>query len=378
MAQIDVAERPARRTAPATGRYVAELSSDAETFLRRAVSLGPNAAITPFQSPDWLRTWLDVLGPSAAVTPLLITVRDTLRGEIAMLLPLVARKLCGVTLVEFADLSVSDYNMPLLGPAAPTTPEAAAAAFEAALETLPEADVVRLCNLPLAAGGRVNPLAMLAATPSAAVRNVAALPPTWDDYLATRPRKFRKALRQHHRALEAMGGVQCRMITDPGAAAAQVFHKLDEFQRMRIEALGRRYVLDRPAYAQFYREVFCRGGAMLSVMEAGDRIVAVAYSLVHRRTCTTVRLAHAGAEWSRGSPGIVLASELIRWLIDNGVEQFDLGAGGYDYKTRLGCEPQPLLALEKALTIKGRMALSAWATYSGGRSLVQSLTAKAS
>jgi len=137
-------------------------------------------------------------------------------------------------------------------------------------------------------------------------------------------------------------------------------------------------VLDRPAYARFYREMFERGRAMLSVMESGDTVVAIAYSLLHRQTCTTVRIAHAGDEWSRGSPGIVLASEIIRWLIGNGVQQFDLGAGGYDYKQRLGCEPQPLLALEKALTIKGRMALSAWATYSGGRSLVQSLAAKAS
>jgi CelD/BcsL family acetyltransferase involved in cellulose biosynthesis len=378
MAQIDVVERPARRTANAAGRYVAELTGDTDAFLRRAAALGPNAAITPFQSPDWLRSWLDVLGPSAAATPLLITVRDALRGEIAMLLPLVARKLCGVTLVEFADLSVSDYNMPLLGPAAPTTPEAAAAAFDAVLEAIPEADVVRLCNLPLVAGGRINPLAMLAATPSATVRNVTALPASFEEYLAARPRKFRKALRQHRRALDALGGVSYRMITDPGAAAADAFGKLDEFQRARIAALGKRYVLDRPAYSQFYREVFSRGRAMLSVMECGDTIVAVAYSLLHRQTCTTVRLAHLGAEWNRGSPGIVLASELIRWLIDNGVEHFDLGAGGYDYKQRLGCEPQPLLALERPLTIKGRMALSAWATYSGGRSLVQSLAAKAS
>ncbi|NEW87698.1 GNAT family N-acetyltransferase [Rhodopseudomonas sp. WA056] len=378
MAQIDLVERPMRRTANVAGRYVAEADTDVDQFLQRAAALGPSAAITPFQTANWLGAWLALVGPSAAVEPLLITVRDTFRGEIAMLLPLVVRRVCGVTLVEFADLSVSDYNVPLLGPAAPSTPEAAAAAFEAALEAMPEVDVIRLCNLPLTAGGRINPLGLLASAPSSTVRNVTALPQSWDDYLASRPRKFRKALRQHHRALDALGGVRVRMITSPDDRTALLFGKLDQFQRARIAGLGMRYVLDRPAYAKFYREVFSRGQAMLSVMESGDSVVAVAYSLLHRQSCTTVRLAHAGAEWSRGSPGIVLASEIIRWLIDNRVEQFDLGAGGYDYKRQLGCEPQPLLVLEKALTLKGRMALSAWSTYSGGRSLVRSLAAKAS
>lgn len=377
MAQIDF-DRPMRWAANAAGRYLAEATCDSELFLQRAAALGPSAAITPFQSPDWLNAWLRLLGPSASAEPLLITVRDSFRDEIAMLLPLVIRRVCGVALVEFADLSVSDYNVPLLGPAAPSTPEAAAAAFEAALAAMPDVDVVRLCNLPLTAGGKVNPLALLASTPSSTVRNVTTLPRSWDDYLESRPRKFRKALRQHHRTLDALGGVRVRMITSPGDDTAKLFGKLDQFQRARIAALGKRYVLDRPAYARFYREVFSRGQAMLSVMESGDSVVAVAYSLLHRQSCTTVRLANAGAEWSRGSPGIVLASEIIRWLIDNGIEQFDLGAGGYDYKKQLGCEPQPLLVLEKALTLKGRMALSAWSTYTGGRSLVQSLTAKAS
>lgn len=377
MAQIDF-DRPMRWAANAAGRYLAEATCDSELFLQRAAALGPSAAITPFQSPDWLSAWLRLLGPSASAEPLLITVRDSFRDEIAMLLPLVIRRVCGVALVEFADLSVSDYNVPLLGPAAPSTPEAAAAAFAAALAAMPDVDVVRLCNLPLTAGGKVNPLALLASTPSSTVRNVTTLPRSWDDYLESRPRKFRKALRQHHRTLDALGGVRVRMITSSGDDTAKLFSKLDQFQRARIAALGKRYVLDQPAYARFYREVFSRGQAMLSVMESGDSVVAVAYSLLHRQSCTTVRLANAGAEWSRGSPGIVLASEIIRWLIDNGIEQFDLGAGGYDYKKQLGCEPQPLLVLEKALTLKGRMALSAWSTYTGGRSLVQSLTAKAS
>jgi CelD/BcsL family acetyltransferase involved in cellulose biosynthesis len=222
---------------------------------------------------------------------------------------------------------------------------------------------------------------MLPGMSPGSVRNVTALPATWDDYLAARPRKFRKALRQHHRAFAAHGGVTVRMITDD-VEARRLLQQLDGFQRTRIAARGKRYVLDRPAYANFYREVLERGlaqrFAMLSVLQSGDTVVAIAYSLLHQQTCTTVRLAHLGEQWDRCSPGIVLASEIIRWLIENGVRKFDLGAGGYDYKKRLGCEPEPLLTLQKAISIKGRMALSAWTTFAGRRSLVQSLAAKPS
>ncbi|WP_322517137.1 GNAT family N-acetyltransferase [Rhodopseudomonas palustris] len=381
MLQLEACERSIGWAAEGAGRYIADSTRDVGRFLGRAAALGPHAAVTPFQSPNWLAPWLRVLAPSADVEPLLITVRDSSRGEIAMLLPLVLRRFCGLTLVEFADLSVSDYGFPLLGPAAPTTPAAAAEAFEAAIAAMPPVDVIRLCNLPRAVNGRANPLAMLPGTSPGSVRNAAALPASWDDYLASRPRKFRKALRQHHRAFDAVGGATARMITDD-VEASRLLDRLDRFQRARIATRGKRYVLDQPAYSNFYREVFERGVAqrfaMLSVLESGGTIVALAYSLLHQQSCTTVRLAHLGEQWSRCSPGIVLASEIIRWLIENGVRRFDLGAGGYDYKQRLGCEPEQLLALEKAMSIKGRMALSAWSTFAGRRALLQSLAAKAS
>ncbi|MCG6204323.1 GNAT family N-acetyltransferase [Rhodopseudomonas sp. HC1] len=381
MLPIEACERSAEWAAEATGRYIADCTHDIGSFLARAAALEPEGVLTPFQSPRWLDAWLNVLGPAADLEPLLITVRDNRRGEIAMLLPLVLRRFYGVSLIEFADLSVSDYAFPLLGPAAPSTPEAAAEAFEAVAAVLPPADVLRVRNLPLAVGRRLNPLALLPDTSRGSVRNVMTLPASWDDYLAARPRKFRKALRQHHRAFDVHGGFTVRMITDQ-AEADHLLDSLDSLQRARIAARGKRYVLDRPVYSDFYRAVLAQrsdpGFAMLSVLESGGTVVAIAYSLLHQQTCTTVRLAHLGEQWSRCSPGIVLATELIRWLIDNGVRRFDLGAGGYDYKKRLGCEAEPLLTLERPMSVKGRMALSAWNTFAGRRSLIQSLTARPS
>jgi len=40
-------------------------------------------------------------------------------GEQAALLPLIRRRSKNISIVEFADLDLTDYNAPILGPAAP-------------------------------------------------------------------------------------------------------------------------------------------------------------------------------------------------------------------------------------------------------------------
>ena len=81
------------------------------------------------------------------IEPLLATVRDSATGEIALLLPLIRRKPDRIRVVEFADLELTDYNAPLLGPAAPREPKAAAILWRdlrRALRRLPGgADLIR-------------------------------------------------------------------------------------------------------------------------------------------------------------------------------------------------------------------------------------------
>ena len=71
---------------------------------------------TPFQDFRWLDAWY---GAVRNVEPLIAVITDASSAEQVALLPLVRRTHRGLRVVEFADLDLTDYNAPLLGPAAP-------------------------------------------------------------------------------------------------------------------------------------------------------------------------------------------------------------------------------------------------------------------
>jgi CelD/BcsL family acetyltransferase involved in cellulose biosynthesis len=341
--------------------YSAERIADISQFLWHATEMGPAAAVTPFQTTNWLGPWFRILAPAKSIEPVLVTVRDKSTGEIAMLLPLVRRRTYGIDLLEFPDLSVSDYAFPLLGPAAPESSEAALAAWKAACGCMPKVDLIRLHKLPPAANGKPNPLAFLPVKTADTVRNIMHLPESWDEYLRSRPASFRKECRRRTRIFQEMGGGEYQMLTDV-AKAHEALSDLEKFHRKRIEALGGKYILHEQPFSRFYHELVEQGlGSflLLSIMMAGDGSIAVAYSLLHGLTCTTVRLAYSEGEWDRCAPGLLLATEIVRWSIENGLKTFDFGVGEYEYKKRIGCEVVPLLSYEKPMNIRGCLALIA-------------------
>src|ERR1700760_4631207 len=73
-------------------------------------------ATTPFQDFRWLGAWY---GAFIEVEPVVAVITDARTLEQVALLPLVRRARRGLRIVEFADLDLTDYNAPLLGPAAP-------------------------------------------------------------------------------------------------------------------------------------------------------------------------------------------------------------------------------------------------------------------
>ena len=344
-------------------RYFAEYTVNVGPFLERAAAPGACVAATPFQATTWIHSWYHLLAPARAVEPVLVTVRDSATGELAMMLPLVLRHIFGLSIIEFADLLVSDYAVPLLGPAVPVTIDRAGQAWDAVLRCIPKCDLVFLDKLPEALNGHPNPLAFIANRSAHTVGNVLSLPNSWDEFLASRPRSFRKELRKHNRALMELGGGVSQTVVKVSEAHA-LLTKIEEFHHRRIEALGKAYVLDKPSYSNFYHDLIDRGLSSgfvkMFVLHSNDGVIAAAFSLLHGSCCTTVRLAHVGGEWNKASPGIILASEIVKWAIENQMNTFDFGIGKYDYKQRLGCQLIPLFTYAAPMSIKGKLALLAY------------------
>jgi CelD/BcsL family acetyltransferase involved in cellulose biosynthesis len=91
---------------------------------------GDPAGATPFQDWQWLEAWYGAFANVDHLEPLIAIVSSAATGEQAMLLPLIRRLHNGMRIVEPADLDLTDYNAPLLGPAAPRDAKAARAMWQ--------------------------------------------------------------------------------------------------------------------------------------------------------------------------------------------------------------------------------------------------------
>src|SRR5216683_2205456 len=122
-------------------------------------------------------------------------------GAMAAMLPLVRRTGRHARIVEFADDGVSDYNAPVLGPAAPADPQGAQFFWSALRAALPDADLVRFKRMPREIEGRLNPLGLLAAVrASSGSSNVVTIDGAWPDFLATLKGTLRRQVERHWRA----------------------------------------------------------------------------------------------------------------------------------------------------------------------------------
>ncbi|MGF6308206.1 CelD/BcsL family acetyltransferase involved in cellulose biosynthesis [Bradyrhizobium sp. i1.8.4] len=96
--------------------YRVELVSDWAQAVARWGAFEP---LTAFQHPQWYASWYRAFASTDGVSPLIALVRDAATGERAALLPLICNRQGGLRIIEFADLNLTDFNAPLLGPAAP-------------------------------------------------------------------------------------------------------------------------------------------------------------------------------------------------------------------------------------------------------------------
>ena len=107
---------PGARGVPRTAAFRVELVRDWKQAIARCNDVRSS---TLFQDTRWLDAWYKAFAHVAHVEPLIAVISDALTSERVALLPLVRRLQNGVRIVEFADLALTDYNAPMLGPAAP-------------------------------------------------------------------------------------------------------------------------------------------------------------------------------------------------------------------------------------------------------------------
>ena len=199
--------------------------------------------------------------------------------------PLIRCRVGAMRVIRFADEGVVDYNAPIIGPAAPQTRRAAARLWNAIQRQLPPADLLDLRKMPTSLGRTLNPLALLPTLPSALNGNVLHIT-NEDDFEAythkVLERRFRKELERSWRVFTRYPSARFEFIQDP-QLRRDVLAAIERQQPVRLQRAGKRYELDRPDAADFYRRLVDSDptGSFIAIgaLMAGQQVIAAIVGL---------------------------------------------------------------------------------------------------
>ncbi len=306
-----------------------------------------------FQTASWLDAWYASQADQGE--PCLIDV--TLNGDLVVRLALVVTRRGAKRVLEFADLGVSDFNAPILGPAAPVTPVDAARLWRSVTKVAPRVDLIDLRKMPLTVGGRKNPLALLKGiSPSPMTGHLIDMA-DWASYHAGLDRRVRMEFERCWRVFQRRQDA-CFLRTRDVGEALRILDAMDQQQRARLNEIGQAFLLDRPVEAAFYRHDLARRLAanevIVTALMDGPNVVAALYAFSDGETPAVVRISNAGGEWSNVSPGRLIVHRTMHHLASEGFRHFDLSVGDYDYKRRLGPHKTPLLERVTAASWRGQ------------------------
>ena len=347
----------ARDVSRRTGYHI-ELLAD---WRQAAAGWGACDPSTPFQHPQWVAAWYGAFANTRGIVPLIAVITDASTGERTALLPLILREQDGIRIVEFADLDLTDYNAPLLGPAAPRDARSARLMWRdllAALRKVPGgADLIRLRKLPLDLGGWPNPLALLdAAGPCSLNGNLIVMGEDYDAWRYSLERTARKELERSWRVFTRHPEAGVRLAADADEALT-FLATTDVQQGTRMQSLGLNFILNEEGCAAFYRSLVrdgtAGGYAVASALTAGGEIVATLLGIRTGSRYVMIRISNAGGHWSNCSPGRLIIERTMAALHQDGVREFDFSIGNYAYKRRFGVTRTPLVDLSAALSWRG-------------------------
>ena len=288
-----------------------------------------------FLTPEWQETWWDEFGSDGELR--LIAVGPS--GAPLGLAPLRLRDgalsfLGGADLFDYHDFIAAD---PAFYPALfdcleredwrtmtlDSVPE-----WSPTLRLLPEAAIERGCAVEIEDEDVAPGLA---------------LPPSWDEYLASLRKKDRHELRRKLRRLEAAGEIRVRL-----ASPDSIERDFAVFNDVMAESREEKREFLSPERESFFRSIVHKmqdaGRLRLFLLEiAGDPAAAVlAFDYDGKRLLYNSGYRHEHADLAAG---LMLKALCVKDAIAGGLAYFDLLRGGEPYKHRLGAVDARILRI---------------------------------
>lgn len=353
-------------------RFSVSACGDIEAVRADWATLEGCGAGTAFQSRGWLEPWYAILAPLFDAQPLFVTVREKSSGRPVMFLPLCRRCENGITIVEFADLGVSDYDAPLVDPDFAVELASRPNLLRAVQAAMRPADIFRLEKAPERLGETPNPLTFAAKRRLSYSAWETRLPPTKAEFDAALPdRSFVKELERKKRRIAGRGAVRFEEATSLPAARL-AFEALCRQRADRFHELDRDNILARAAFRSFYETVALAQTdriARLFTLSVGEEIVSTIFGLQQRGRFHMIMSTIGDARWKSSSPGNVAMDRLVSQLIEERYEVLDFTIGDEAYKRSFGATERHLRTGVGSLSWRGSplSAVDRAKTALGGR-----------
>jgi len=318
----------------------------------------------PYQSPRWLESWMETLGPSLGASPVVAVIRKD--GRPVAVLPFGLEKAHGLMSLVFLGDQHGNQNTGCWDPEFyRSVTESEILVLLTEICSRAGADLVRLANVPETWHGRRHPLVLESAVQSPSPVFARALPPDFETlFHETHSKSSRKNLLRKERNLQAAGDyrvVRAESQADRERGLAAFLQQ----RAIRAGAAGIPNAFAAPQAQTFLARLLGLGpgsdgeaGQMeLWYLETGGAIRATYLCVEDGGTLYAYSNSIAHDDMLANSPGLVLIKTIIAHACAAPhLQVLDLGLGEERYKTDWAV-PVALKDSLLALTLKGRAGL---------------------
>jgi CelD/BcsL family acetyltransferase involved in cellulose biosynthesis len=305
----------------------------------------------PFATPEWIAAWWHHFGRQRPLR--VASCRDDV-GELRAILPLYLWRRRPLRMLRFVGHGLSDELGPIC---APDDRAFAVAALARALDRDRAAVLIGDDLVGTWPGLRGHVLGREA---SPVLRFTTS---GWDDYLATRSRKFRSLVRYTLRRLERLHDVRYRL-ADPSTIEAD----LETVFALHEARWGSRsdFAVTRSFHRDFAAVAAARGWLRLWLLELDGRAVSAWYGF---RFASTESYYQSGRDrtFDHLSVGLALVTHSIAMAQADGVEEYRFLRGGEQYKFRFATEDPGAQTVALAPGRMGTLAVEAAAAVRAAR-----------
>lgn len=316
---------------------------------------------TAFQHPIWQSIMQEHIRSLKGLTAQTLVIRCADSNRLLGILPLISQKMMGARILEYANLGLVDYAIPVFHPDLFNWIPDASEVSSALSQMLGRYDILCIKHMPTS-----NP-SILRLFPNAFMKRAGfschkvMLADNFEDWrkVAISP-KERKSRDRKRRALEKQGTWAWHILDNP-KDIDETLEKLRAFRKPRYADREGTDQIQRDDAFAFYRKLahagLASGFVTLFVFTLDREIVSIQYGLSHNKCFSMLMPGIDYERIGRFSPGLLINEDMIKDRIEKGYEIFDFTVGDEPYKQKFGTISAPIYTLWQGHSMVGDISM---------------------